>query len=74
MKNKFTFTFSNKTMIKTYSFSKNQKLQMIYNMIYKGWTMEQFLYHLYNIKDTINLLQEKENEKIIKIKIEEEDE
>lgn len=73
MKNKFTFTFSNKTITKVYSFNKNQKLQMIYNMIYKGWTIEQFLYHLYNIKDTINLLQE-ENGKILKIKIEEEDE
>ena len=73
MKNKFTFTFNNKTITKVYSFNKNQKLQMIYNMIYKGWTIEQFLYYLYNIKDTINLLQE-ENGKILKIKIEEEDE
>ena len=73
MKNKFTFTFNNKTITKVYSFNKNQKLQMIYNMIYKGWTIEQFLYYLYNIKDTINLLQE-ENGKILEIKIEEEDE
>lgn len=73
MKNKFTFTFNNKTITKVYSFNKNQKLQMIYNMIYKGWTIEQFLYYLYNIKDTINLLEE-ENGKILKIKIEEEDE
>lgn len=73
MKNKFTFTFNNKTITKVYSFNKNQKLQMVYNMIYKGWTIEQFLYHLYNIKDTIDLLQE-ENGKILKIKIEEEDE
>ena len=73
MKNKFTFTFNNKTITKVYSFNKNQKLQMIYNMIYKGWTIEQFLYHLYNNKNTINLVQE-ENGKILKIKIEEEDE